>query len=69
MEVQGDINKVNKFIEIINKGNRFIRIDNLDIRKSMLKIKKRGFQPNTKKCLALSIMKDVLLGKTSFMSF
>ncbi|NLL31078.1 MAG: acylphosphatase [Clostridiales bacterium] len=43
MEVQGDINKVNKFIEIINKGNRFIRIDNLDIKEIDVKDKEKRF--------------------------
>ncbi|MBU5455112.1 acylphosphatase [Caproiciproducens sp. MSJ-32] len=43
IEVQGDIDRLEKFIELIKEGNRFIRVDNLDIKEIDINEKEKKF--------------------------
>lgn len=43
MEVQGDLDKINKFIDLVKEGNRFIRVDNLNFKEIDIKDKEKKF--------------------------
>ncbi|ASW43636.1 acylphosphatase [Clostridium isatidis] len=43
MEVQGDLDKINKFIDLVKEGNRFIRVDNLNVKEIDIKDKEKKF--------------------------
>ena len=44
LEVQGDEKSVDKYISIISKGNRFIRIDDYSIKKKDIVSNERSFK-------------------------
>lgn len=44
LEIQGDENLVNKFISIVTKGNKFIRIDDYFIKKKDLVSNESSFK-------------------------
>lgn len=44
LEVQGDEKSVDKFISIVSKGNRFIRVDDYSIKKKDIILDERSFK-------------------------